>query len=135
MTRLALALLMFAACGDDGAILPDASAPDATVREVITATRALQVGELIEGTMTGGTGDIAVITLTAPVAEIGWNIHGHANGGTQVIYQEHDKMNVTYTFSPPATAEWYLLVRNEGQVNMEVMVKVELSGEMAWAWL
>lgn len=135
MTRLALALVMFAACGDDATILPDASAPDAMARETITATKALQVGELVEGTMTGGTGDIAVITLSAPFPEMGWNIHGHANGGTQIIYEEHDKMNVTYTFSPSAVAEWYLLVRNEGQVNMEVMVKVELYGEMAWAWL
>ncbi len=136
MKPLALALLVVAACGDDGgAVLPDASAPDAMPRETITATKALQVGELVEGTMTGGTSDIAVITLSAPVAEMGWNIHGHANGSTQVIYEEHDKMNVTYTFSPSATAEWYLLVRNEGQVNMEVMVKVELYGEMAWAWL
>ena len=45
------------------------------------------------------------------------------------------KMTVTYTFSPTATAEWYLLVRNEGQVNMDVVVKVELFGGMAWAWL
>lgn len=135
MTRLALALLMFAACGDDGAVLPDASAPDAMAREVITATKALQVGELVEGTMTGGAGDIAVITLTAPTATMGWNIHGHANGATQVIFEEHQMMNVTYTFSPSTVAEWYLLVRNEGQVNMEVMVKVELFGGMAWAWL
>lgn len=135
MSRLLLAVLALAACGDDGAVLPDASAPDAMPREVVTATKALQVGELVEGTMTGGTGDTAVITLSAPFPEMGWNIHGHASGGTQIIYEEHDKMNVTYTFSPSDAAEWYLLVRNEGQVNMEVMVKVELYGEMAWAWL
>ncbi len=99
------------------------------------ATRALQVGELVEGSMTGGPGDTAVITLSAPVAEIGWNIHGHANGSTQVVYQEHDKLTVDYTFSPTAQAEWYLLVRNEGVANMDVMVKVELYGAMAWAWL
>lgn len=85
--------------------------------------------------MTGGAGDIAVITLSAPTATMGWNIHGHANGSTQVIFEEHTKMDVTYTFSPSTMAEWYLLVRNEGQVTMEVTVKVELFGGMAWAWL
>lgn len=99
------------------------------------STRPLQVGELVEGAMTGGLGDTAAITLSAPTATMGWNIHGHANGGTQVIFEEHDKMDVTYTFSPSDQAEWYLLVRNEGQANMEVMVKVELYGAMAWAWL
>ncbi|MBA3455928.1 MAG: hypothetical protein H0T42_22715 [Deltaproteobacteria bacterium] len=133
VTRFALALLTLAACGDEGATLPDAAL--AVPREVIMATKPLRVGELVEGAMTGGSGDTAVITLSAPIADMGWNIHGHANGGTQVIVEEHDKMDVTYTFSPSDRAEWYLLVRNEGQANMEVVVKVELYGTMAWAWL
>ena len=137
---LIAALVVVGACGDDGAGPPDANTidaatPDAMPRETITATKPLQVQELVEGTMTGGAGDVAVITLTAPTADMGWNIHGHANGGTQIIFEEHDKMTVKYTFAPGTTAEWYLLVRNEGQVNMEVTVKVELFGGMAWAWL
>lgn len=142
MTRclLACAVLLLAACGDDGAGMPDANTvdaaiPDAMARETIMASKPLQVGELVEGTMTGGMGDVAVITLTAPTPTMGWNIHGHANGGTQVIYEEHEKTQVTYTFAPATQAEWYLLVRNEGQANMEVMVKVELFGGMVWAWL
>lgn len=99
------------------------------------STRPLRILELVEGAMTGGEGDSALITLSATIAKIGWNIHGHANGGTQIIYEEHDAMVVAYTFSPSDRAEWYLLVRNEGQVNMDVMVKVELYGTMAWAWL
>jgi len=142
MTRALLILtLALGACGDDGNSLPDASTIDAAVpatpRETIMTNKPLQVGELVEGTMTGGGSptDIAVITLMAPTANMGWNIHGHANGGTQIIYEEHDKMAVTYTFDPSTQAEWYLLVRNEGQANMEVMVKVELFGTMVWAWL
>jgi len=138
--RAVLIAVLLGACGDDGAGMPDANTidaamPDAMPREVIMSTKALQVGELVEGTMTGGMGDIAVITLSAPVAKMGWNIHGHANGGTQIIFEEHDKSAVTYTFAPATQAEWYLLVRNEGQANMEVTVKVELFGGMAWAWL
>jgi len=141
---LLLSLLVLGACGDDGgsggpdASTIDAALPDAAPRQVIETTKPLQVGELVEGTMTGGTpgmGDIAVITLSAPTADMGWNIHGHANGATQIIYEEHDKMTVKYTFAPGTQAEWYLLVRNEGTANMEVMVKIELFGTMAWAWL
>ena len=141
---LVSSLLALGACGDDGggggpdASTIDAAIPDAAPRQVIESTKPLQVGELVEGTMTGGTpgmGDIAVITLSAPTADMGWNIHGHANGGTQIIFEEHDKMTVSYTFAPATQAEWYLLVRNEGTANMEVMVKVELFGTMAWAWL
>jgi len=138
---LILSLLSFGACGDDtggggpDANTIDAATPDAMPRQVIEATRPLEVGALVEGTMTGGMGDVAVITLSAPTADIGWNIHGHANGGTQIIYEEHDKMTVAYTFAPATHAEWYLLVRNEGTANMEVMVKVELFGNMVWTWL
>ena len=136
-----LALLAVAACGDDGgsgmpdANTIDAATPDAMPRETIMAVKPLQVGELVEGTMTGGMGDVAVITLTAPNPEMGWNIHGHANGGTQIIFEQHDQTSVHYTFAPATQAEWYLLVRNEGLINMEVTVKVELYGTMTWAWL
>jgi len=136
-----LAALVLGACGDDGSAMPDAATIDSAVpvtpRETIMSTMPLQVGELVEGTMTGGTdpADIAVITLSAPTPTMGWNIHGHANGGTQVIFEEHMKTTVAYTFDPPTQAEWYLLVRNEGQANMDVTVKVELFGGMQWAWL
>ena len=140
MTRLLMLAVLFAACSDKDAGIPDANAmdaamPDAMPREVINAVKPLQVGELVEGAMTGGMGDLAVITLSAPIAKMGWNIHGHANGGTQIIFEEHDKAAVTYTFAPATHAEWYLLVRNEGTANMDVTVKVELFGGMTWAWL
>jgi hypothetical protein len=138
MKKYLVSLLVLGACGDDGSsLMPDAAPPDAMPRETIMSARPLQVGEIVEGTMTGGmaAGDIAVITLMAPTANLGWNIHGHANGGTQVVFEEHMKTDVSYTFAPTTQAEWYLLVRNEGQVNMEVNVKVELYGAMAWAWL
>ena len=128
-----------AACGDDGASLPDAQlvdalAPDAPPREIVMSTQPLVPGELVELILTGGPGDVAVIELSAPVADIGWNLHGHANGGTQVVYEEFDKMTVNYTFVPPAAADWYLLVRNQGQLNLEVEVKVGIYGEMTWRW-
>jgi predicted small lipoprotein YifL len=131
-----------AACGDDGpdatpdAYVPDAdpSVPDAAPREVITATQPLLPGELVEGIMTGGADDHAVIHLTAPVAELDWNIHGHADGGTQTVYEELNVLGADYVFVPSAEADWWLLIRNSGPTSMDVEVRVELHGDMTWRW-
>ena len=135
-STLALALAL-AACGDDGAGTPDptdAGPLDAAPREVITATRPLLVGQLVEGVMTGGPADRAVIHLEAPVAELDWNIHGHANGGTQVVDEELNQQTVDYVFTPPAQTDWWLLLRNSGTAPMDVSVRVELYGAMTWQW-
>lgn len=144
MIRAVLALAILAACGDDGETpkQPDASVlvdadpqmPDATPREVITSRQTLMPLELVEGKMTGGPADHAGIHLSAPVAKIGWNIHGHENGGTQVVHEEFDKMEVNFIFVPSSQTDWWLLVRNEGQVAMDVEVRVELYGAMTWVW-
>jgi hypothetical protein len=131
-----------AACGDDGppvapdAYVPDAdpSVPDAMPREVITATQPLVPGELVEGIMTGGPDDHAVIHLMAPVAELDWNIHGHAGGETQVVYEELNVLGADYVFVPSAETDWWLLIRNSGPTNMDVEIRVELHGDMTWAW-
>lgn len=137
-TALALSILV-AACGDDGSAMPDANTtdaaiPDAPPRETVMRTAGLVPGELVEGIMTGGPGDLVLITLSAPLPDIGWNIHGHANGSTQIAYEEHAKMAVTYAFAPGSQADWYLLVRNEGNANLEVQVKIELYGTVTWEW-
>lgn len=131
-----------AACGDDGGGGPvkppvidaDVTAPDATPREVIMATQTLQPLELVEGKMFGGPDDYAGIKLSAPLAKIGWNIHGHENGGTQVVYEEFDKMVTEFIFVPSSETNWWLLVRNDGQSSMDVEVRVELYGDMTWTW-
>lgn len=135
-------LLVLAACGGEGATRADAqvvvdsdpSAPDAMPREIIMETQSLDPGELVEGIMTGGTTDSAFIQLMAPSANIGWNIHGHDGGGTQVVHEEFDQMTVGYEFKPTSTTDWYLLVRNDGGVTMDIQVKVQLFGAMTWEW-
>lgn len=140
MRTLALIVVcVIAACGDDGASPPDASLVDATVpdappREVVTSTQALAPGELVELILTGGPDDLAVIGLSAPAASMGWNIHGHVGGATQIVFEEHDTMTVSYPFVPPADGDWYVLVRNEGQINLEVQVEVGIYGQMTWRW-
>ncbi len=135
---LVVALSAVAACGDDGASAPDAAQidaqpPDAMPREVITSTQPLVPGELVEGIMTGDAQDVAVITLSAP-GNLGWNLHGHANNATQVVYEERGVTTVHYVFVPPAQADWYLLVRNESTLNLDVPIRVELYGDLTWRW-
>jgi predicted small lipoprotein YifL len=140
---IVLSLVTFAACGGDGgAKLPDAAAAAdadlaidaAPAREIIMETQPLQATELVEGIMTGGPSDAALIHLEAPVSELDWNIHGHANGGTQTVYEELDKMTVDYVFVPGAQADWWLLLRNSGPTNMDVKVTIRLYGNMQWRW-
>jgi hypothetical protein len=139
--RPILPLLLVAACGGGtegppDAYIPDAdpTVPDAMPREVITETVSLVPGELVEGIMTGGPDDHAVIHLDAPSMEMDWNIHGHEDGGTQIVDEELNVMTLDYVFTPTSETDWWLLVRNSGPVDMEVELKVELHGDMQWEW-
>lgn len=124
-------LLLLAACGDDAATPLDAAVT--APRETVTAQKALLVGELAEGTLTGGAQDRARITLTAPVAKLDWNIHGHAGGTSQTVEEELGVMTATYEFTPTAQADWSLLLRNRDTAPMTVGVKLELYGAIAWS--
>jgi hypothetical protein len=151
MRCAALLLVALAACGDDGSGQPDAGCiptpsqpctnPDGAVidapvpRETIMVAQPLVVGELVEGIMTGGPGDYAIINLHAPTADMDWNIHGHANGDTQIVAEAFRVTElVDYVFVPPAEAKWYLLVRNSGSTDLTVDLKVDLFGDMTWEW-
>lgn len=141
MTRLYLLIaLALAGCGgDDNNTTPDAPPLDSLPppRETIMENVLLQQsGESVEGIMTGGkSGDLAVIRLMgmAPANTFDWNIHGHADGGTQVIFTELDVTSTEYAFVPPSDGEWYLLVRYKGG-QVSVQVKVELYGGLSWRW-
>jgi hypothetical protein len=147
MRALALVVVLVAACGDDdgpngngsgtidAAPAADASGVDAAPpRELIMETVPLVPGELAEGIMTGGPNDLALIHLEAPVSELDWNIHGHPNNTTIVVYEELNKMTVDYAYTPSAQADWYLLIRNSGPTNMDIKVRVGLYGAMSWQW-
>jgi predicted small lipoprotein YifL len=141
--RAALIALALAACGDDGGVgYPDAAAAAdanlaidaAPARETIIATQPLQPGELVEGIMHGGSGDTALIHLSAPSAKLDWNIHSHSTGHAVTVFEDVGKMTVDYPFTPPGDGDWYLLVRNGGTVDMDVKVEVRLYGAMTWVW-
>ena len=138
---LSLAMLALAACGGDDTGSATDAAPidqgpgvDAAPRQVIMETVSLVPGELAEGIMTGGPADYAVIHLEAPVAELDWNIHGHAGGGTQTVFEELNQMTVDYVFRPSAETDWWLLIRNSGPTAMDVVVRVELHEDLQWRW-
>jgi hypothetical protein len=140
LQRTLMLTLLLGACGDnlgapDAALGPgDASATDATPRQVVMDPHTLVPGEFIEGVMTGGPGDTVGIRLTAPVAKMAWNIHGHANGETQVVHEEFDQMTAEYVFQPTAQADWYLLVRNDNSTDMTVQIEVALYGDVQWRY-
>jgi hypothetical protein len=135
----ALLLACAAACGDDGTQATDAAIDtgtgiDAMPRQIIMENQALVPGELVEGIMTGGPDDYAVIHLEAPVAELDWNIHGHEGGGTQNVYEELNRLTADYVFRPTSETDWWLLVRNSGPTAMTVVVHVDLYEDMQWRW-
>lgn len=149
MRTLSTLLLLgtLAACsGADGSASPDADLADALPRQVVSEIKQLQVGELAEATLTGGSGDTATILLAAPVAKLDWNLHGHANvdfralptigtpphSGDKTIHEEFDVMNVDYIFSPSSRSDWRLIIRNKDTSSMDVAVNIGLYGDMQW---
>jgi hypothetical protein len=143
MMRIALLAVFLAACNGGGKSAPDAFVPpdisptmDAMPRQTVMESITLVPTELVEARLTGGPGDIAGLRLMAPAAELDWNIHGHANGGTQVVDEALNQMLVEYVFQPTSQADWYLLLRNSGPTDMTIQVRIELFGAITWSgWI
>jgi hypothetical protein len=96
--------------------------------------KPLVVNEYGEAILHGGNpGDYAHITMMAGGSPIDWNLHGHANGGTQVVSEAFKVPSVDYVFIPTAEADWYLLIRNKGTTDINVDLKIELFGEITWS--
>ena len=126
-------LCALAACGGGGESMP---LLDAMPRQVVMENLPLVVGEIVEAKLVGGEGDYARIVLVNPTPTMDWNIHGHANGGTQVVNEQLQVMSVDYVFAPTAQAEWYLLIRNRGQTDTTVQVMIELYQDITWSgWI
>ncbi|MBK9034235.1 MAG: hypothetical protein IPL61_23725 [Myxococcales bacterium] len=128
-----------AGCGDandNPAPVDAAPGPDAAPRQIVTDTRTLGVGELIEGTLFGGPADRADLYLSATAPELDWNIHGHAGSGTQTVAEGLNQLTVEYAFTPSAAGEWFVLLRNSGAAPLEVTARIELYGAITWSgWL
>lgn len=139
--RLAVVLVLVAACNSGPPAVPDSpAAADANgidaapPRESVIETKRLQVGELVEGIFVGGPSDLAQIHLAAPGMSLSWNLHGHQDGGTQIIYEQFKQSAVDYPFTPAFQADWYLLIRNDGLSDVDVQVDLGLYGAITWVW-
>jgi hypothetical protein len=139
--RLAPFALAAIACGKSPPAIPDsAAAADANgidaapPRDSVIETKRLQVGELVEGILHGGPNDPAQIHLVAPAGSLSWNLHGHQDGGTQVVYEQFKQTTVDYRFVPAFQADWYVLLRNDGLSDIDVQVDIGLYGGMTWTW-
>lgn len=130
VTPLLLAIGLFG-CSGDMSGQPDAAL--AMPRELVMEPKQLLVGEIAEAVLAGGSGDVATISVSAPIAKLDWNIHGHAGGGTQTVEEGFDVMTVDFTFSPTAQADWYLLLRNRDSAPMTIQVEIGLFGDMQWS--
>lgn len=122
--------------GDGGAVVdarPIEVPEDAVPRQVVVEDVPLVVTEIVEAILVGGPGDYARIRMTAPGPSLDWNLHGHADGGTQVVHEELKATSVDYLFAPTAQADWYLLLRNKGQTDITVQLNIELYGAMTWS--
>jgi hypothetical protein len=137
LPRALVVVAVLAACGDDGGSgAVDAAVdvpPGAVPREVIMEDVPLVVDEVVEAILVGGPEDYARITATVPIPSFDWNIHGHANGETQIVGEAFKVTTMDYVFVPPAQADWYLLLRNKGQTDNTIELKIELFGDMTWS--
>jgi hypothetical protein len=140
MARIWSILLVLAACGDDTSqpSAPDAEpgAPDAG--PTATETRQLQLtsGQFVEAEFVAGPDDQVHIVMTAPTADLAWNIHTHDGATVRTIIEEDNVMMVDYWFDPDAQTSWWLMPGNSGTATLTVDVTIELYGAATFTgWL
>lgn len=130
-TKLAVSLgaLVLAACGTHAPPAVDAST---VPRDTVTDSTLLLPGMLIEGIWQAGPNDRVGLSLDTSVAGLDWDIHGHANNGTQEVTSGFGVMTVSYDFHPPEQTQWYLLLRNSSTTMLRIDVHMDLFGEAQW---
>ena len=128
---LVLVLVLAAGCGDRAGETVDASTVDAIPWKVVTYTEMLPPQNLIEGSWTAGPTDAIGVSIQS-TGLIDWDIHAHADGGTQEITAEFGQLGMSYDFVPPQTAQWYLLVRNSTTDTITLDVQMSLYGAGQW---
>jgi hypothetical protein len=106
---------------------------DEVPRQTIAEVQTLEPGELVEGIMTGGRADRAELRVTAAM-QFDWNIHSHASGHAMTVHEEFSEVAAEYSFVPTGDGDWFLLIRNSGNVTSDIQVRVDLFGNMQWRW-
>ena len=132
IARVLVVALLLAACGDNDVIPVDASTVDAVPRQTVMDTEILQPGMEIEGSWNAGPQDQIGLQLDTTVDGMDWDIHAHANGGTQDVVYEFAQMTVSYDFHPTMKTQWYLLLRNSSVAPITVNIEMGLYNQALW---
>lgn len=112
-----------------GVTIPDG----AVLRETIMETVPLVVTEIVEAVIVAGPNDYARITAMVPTPSFDWNIHSHPNGETIILAEALRVTDMDYLLHPAEQADWYLLLRNKGQTDNTITLKVELYNDATWS--
>ncbi len=139
MARICLILLVLAACGDGTAqVPPDAEPGTPDAGPTSTETRQLQLtsGQFVEAEFVAGPGDRVHIVMTAPTADLAWNIHTHEGSTVRNVIEEDNVMMVDYWFDPDAQTDWWLMPGNSGTGTLTVDVTIDFYGAATFTeWL
>jgi hypothetical protein len=120
--------------GADAAIADaNGASTDAAPNLVINESKVIASLGFIEGTFVASPTDTIVVTVAAP-ATFDWNIHGHSSGTTSVIDGKRDVNSIAKTFIPTTTGEWFFLMSNKGEVDLNAQVKIEIYGSATFGW-
>ena len=106
---------------------------DAVLRETIMEDVPLVVTEVVEAVIVAGPNDYARITAIVPTPSFDWNIHSHPGGQTIVLAEALRVTGMDYVLNPAEQADWYLLLRNKGQTDNTITLKVELYNDATWS--
>ena len=138
MSRICLILLGLAACGGNTAQVPDAEpgAPDAGPTATETRQLQLNAGQFVEAEFVAGPGDRVHVIMTAPSAEIAWNIHTHVGSTVTTVIEEDNVMSVDYWFEADMQTDWWLMPGNSGDGTLTVDVTMDFYGDATFTeWL
>ena len=138
MARICLILLLVAACGGGTPQAPDAEpgAPDAGPASTETRQLSLSSGQFVEAEFVAGPGDRVHVLMTAPTADIAWNIHTHDGSTVRTIIEEDNLMMVDYWFDADTQTDWWLMPGNSGPATLTVDVTMDFYGDATFTeWL
>lgn len=131
---IVISVVLLGACGDHGEVTADASTVDAVPRQTVSMSQMLEPGMEIEGSWNAGPTDeigLAIATSDASVV-FDWDIHAHANGGTQDVVYAFEQTSVDYDFRPTQKTQWYLLLRNSSSTVVSLDIEMTLYGQALW---
>lgn len=120
---------------DGGGGLVDATLVDAAPAAIEERSFTFGEGIFVEASFDAGPGDQVRAIMTASAAALIWNIHGHVGDEVITFHEEADVAASDFTFEPEAQGEYYFLIGNNGEADLDVDVTIQLFGAATFgAW-